>query len=239
MKSHSIRKLSTIVFISVSIIVFLAGTAFTAMHRWNVESSIASKENILAIAAGCFLTVAELAFFFIHSLLESRDLWRKAIAFIMSIALISTITYAACTEAEAFMNEGNLASKAKVISDFSKEQQSAAATKREKALAIRGNQETLKETMKEFTSPSFTPFAVNFFMGLLAIIIGTTILPYDFRKRKTGNIMNPEIKAQAEKQLGFELPSGATAYDDGKGSSVTVRNGRQYLTTVSKKKIGF
>lgn len=31
----------------------------------------------------------------------------------------------------------------------------------------------------------------------------------------------------------------ATAYDDGKASSVKVQKGRNYLTTVSKRKIGF
>jgi hypothetical protein len=51
--------------------------------------------------------------------------------------------------------------------------------------------------------------------------------------------MTPEIKAQAERQIGYSLPQGATAYDDGKGSSVAVKKGRDYITTVSKKKIGF
>jgi hypothetical protein len=51
--------------------------------------------------------------------------------------------------------------------------------------------------------------------------------------------MNEDIRAVAENQLGRPLPHGATAYDDGKASSVKVQRGRDYLTTVSKRKIGF
>lgn len=230
-----IRKMSNVVFFAVTLIVFLAGTVFTAMHRWNSDTAVFSKWNILAIAAGAFLTVGEISFIFIHSLLDSRELWRRIAAYVLSLMLISTISYAACTEAYAFMQEGNVSTKQKAISALSTDQQKAATTKSEKSAAIYSSQKNLKEILDATVQPDFTPFAVNFFMGLFCIVTGTLIQPRE-PWRKRGNVMNDKIRGEATKKLGF-LPDGATAYYDGKASSITVKHGRQYLTTLSKKDI--
>jgi len=234
-----IRKLGNIIFFAITLIVFAAGTIFTCVHRWNTNTSVMSRDNILAIAGACFLTVGELAFIFIHALLDSRDLWRRIAAYVLSLGLAITITFAACTEALSFLDEGNLSTKTKIISEFGKEQQTNARSKRAESAAVVASQATLKETLKDFSAPNFTPLAVNFFAGLFVILTGTLIQPREAWKRKTGNVMNDRIRAQAEMQLGQALPEGATAYDDGKGSGIKVQVGRQYLTNVSKKKIGF
>jgi hypothetical protein len=234
-----IRKLGNIIFFCITLIVFAAGTIFTCVHRWDTNASVISRANILAIAGACFLTVGELAFIFIHALLDSRDLWRRIAAYVLSLVLAATITFAACTEALSFLDEGNISTKAKIISEFGKEQQANARSKRAESTAIVASQVTLKETLKDFSAPNFTPLAVNFFVGLFVILTGTLIQPREAWKRKTGNVMNDAIRAQAEAQLGRQLPQGATAYDDGKGSTIAVKKGREYLTTVSKKKIGF
>jgi uncharacterized membrane protein YdcZ (DUF606 family) len=234
-----IRKLGNVIFFAVTLIVFAAGTIFTCVHRWDVNVSPISRENILAIAAACFLTVGELAFIFIHALLDSRDLWRRAVAYVLSLGLVGTITYASCTEAMSFMEEGNASFKTKLLSDFNKEQQVNAKSKRAQIAAIAAGQASLNETLKGFAKPDFTPFAVNFFVGLFVLLTGTLIQPREAWKRKTGNVMNDRVRAQAELQLGQPLPIGATAYDDGKGSGIKVQKGRQYLTNVSKRKIGF
>jgi len=234
-----IRKLGNIIFFAITLILFAAGTIFTCVHRWDVNASVFSRANILAIAGACFLTVGELSFIFIHAMLDARELWRRCVAYVLAMALCSTITYAACSEALAFVGEGNVSFKAKTISDFSKEQQSNAKSKRAETAAIVQGQKTLSDTLADVSKPDFTPFAINFWFGLFCIITGTMIQPREPWKRKRGNVMTPEIKAQAERQIGYSLPQGATAYDDGKGSSVTVKKGRDYLTTVSKRKIGF
>jgi hypothetical protein len=234
-----IRKLGNIIFFAITLIVFGAGTVFTCIHRWDVNANIFSRANILAIAGAMFLTVGELAFIFIHALLNSRDLWRRCAAYVLSLGLAGTITYAACSEAMAFMSEGNISTKAHIISDFGKEQQTAARSKRAETMAVIQSQKTLQETLKDFSAPSFAPFAVNFFFGLFVLLTGTLIQPGEAWKRKRGNVMNEDIRAVAENQLGRPLPHGATAYDDGKASSVKVQKGRDYLTTVSKRKIGF
>ncbi len=229
-----IRKLSNIIFFAVTLIVFGAGTVFTCIHRWNTDAPVISRINILAIAGACFLTVAELAFIFIHALLDARELWRRIAAYVLALGLIGTITYATYTEAVAFMNEGNVSAKSKIISDFSKEQQSAAQSKRAETAAIYGNQKEMEKLLKDFSATDFAPFAANFFYGLFCLLTGTLIQPREPWKRKRGNVMTSEIKAKAERKLGFAIPESATAYDDGKGSSITVKNGREYLTTVSK-----
>ncbi len=234
-----IRKLGNVIFFAVTLIVFAAGTIFTCVHRWDVNSSLISRANILAIAAACFLTVGELAFIFVHALLDSRDLWRRAVAYVLSLGLAGTITYAACTEAMSFMNEGNLSFKTKIASEFNKEQQANAKSKKAQVAAIVAGQTTLNETLKDFGKPDFTPFAINFFVGLFVLLTGTLIQPREAWKRKTGNVMNERVRAQAEMQLGAPLPQGATAYDDGKGTGIKVQKGRQYLTNVSKRKVGF
>lgn len=234
-----IRKLGNVIFFAITLIVFGAGTVFTAIHRSDFNGSIASRQNILAVASACFLTVGELAFVFIHALLDSRDLWRRIAAYTMSLLIISTITYATYTEAISFMSEGNITTKAKIIGDFGKEQQQNAKSKRAEATAIISSQKTLQDTLKDFTAPSFTPFAINFFVGLFVLLTGTLIQPREAWKRKRGNVMNDNVRAEAEKKLGYSLPQGATAYDDGKSSSLKVQKGRDYLTTVSKRKIGF
>jgi len=234
-----IRKLSNVIFFAVTLIVFAAGTIFTCVHRWDINSSPISRANILALAAACFLTVGELAFVFVHALLECRDPWKRGTAYVLSLVLAGTITYAACTEAMSFMNEGNLSFKTKLASDFNKEQQANARSKKAQVAAIVAGQTTLNETLKDFGKPDFTPFAVNFFVGLFVLLTGTLIQPREAWKRKTGNVMNERVRAQAEMQLGAPLPQGATAYDDGKGSGIKVQNGRQYLTNVSKRKVGF
>jgi hypothetical protein len=138
------------------------------------------------------------------------------------------------------MQEGNIKTKTTAIADLSKEQQSNATTRREKSMAITASQQTLKKVLDESIANDFSPFAVNFFCGLFCIITGTLILPREpWKRRKIGNVMNDNIRAQAEQQIGRPLPQGATAFDDGKGSSVVVKNGREYITTVSKRKIGF
>jgi len=235
----SIRKIGGIVFYAVTIIVFLAGTVFTAMHRYQSDKPMISKENILAIAAGAFLTVGEIAFVFLHSLLDSRDLWRRMVAYTLSLMLIGTITYATYTEASAFMTEGNVAMKSHAIGDLSTTQQKNATTRSEKTAAVYASQKNLKQMLDETAMPNFQPFAINFLVGLFCIITATLIQPREGWKRRQGNVMTPEIRAQAEHQLGRTIPHGATAYEDGKRSSVIVKHGRDYLTTVSKKKIGF
>jgi hypothetical protein len=234
-----IRKLGNIIFFAITLIVFGAGTVFTCIHRWDVNANVFSRPNILAIAGAMFLTVGELAFIFIHALLNSRDLWRRLAAYVLSLGLAGTITYAACSEAMAFMAEGNISTKAHIISDFGKEQQTAARSKRAEAMVVIQSQKTLQETLKDFSAPSFAPFAINFFFGLFVLLTGTLIQPGETWKRKRGNVMNEDIRLVAENQLGRPLPQGATAYDDGKASSVKVQRGRDYLTTVSKRKIGF
>src|SRR5215510_2880289 len=233
-----IRKLGNIIFFAVTLIVFGAGTVFTCIHRWNTDAPVISRINILAIAGACFLTVAELSFIFIHALLDARELWRRIAAFVLALGLAGTITYATYTEAVAFMNEGNISAKSKIISDFSTNQQNAAHSKTAQIVAINGNQKELQKLLKDFSATDFAPFAANFFFGLFCLLTGTLIQPREAWKRKRGNVMTPEIKAQAERQIGYSLPQGATAYDDGKGSSVTVKNGRDYVTTVSKRKVG-
>jgi hypothetical protein len=234
-----IRKLGNVIFFAITLIVFGAGTVFTAIHRADFNGSIASRQNILAVASACFLTVGELAFVFIHALLDSRDLWRRIAAYTLSLALVSTITYATYTEAMAFLDEGNVTSKAKIIDDFSAKQQQNAKSKRAESVAIITSQKTLQRTLEDFSAPSFVPFALNFFVGLFVLLTGTLIQPREAWKRKRGNVMNEDIRAVAENQLGRPLPQGATAYDDGKASSVKVQKGRDYLTTVSKRRIGF
>lgn len=234
-----IRKLGNVIFFAITLILFAAGTIFTCVHRWNVNASVFSRENILAIAGACFLTVGELSFIFVHAILDSRDLWRRAVAYVLALGLCSTITYAACTEALAFVGEGNISFKAKTISDFNSTQQKNAKSKRAEVAAIVEGQQTLKQTLADVSAPNFTPFAINFWLGLFCIITGTMIQPREPWRRKRGNVMNDNIRVQAERQLGYSLPEGASAYDDGKGSSVTVKKGRDYLTTVSKRKIGF
>src|SRR5262249_32662972 len=135
--------------------------------------------------------------------------------------------------------EGNIATKSKAIGSLSKEQQANATTRSEKTAAVYAGQKTLKAVLDETQMPEFFPFALNFFCGLFCILTAKMIQPRESWKRKRGNIMNDNIRAQAERQLGRELPEGATAYDDGKGSSYVVKNGRDYVTTVSKRKIGF
>ena len=234
-----VRKLGNIVFFAITLIVFGAGTVFTAIHRADFNGSIASRQNILAVASACFLTVGELAFIFIHALLDSRDAWRRIAAYTLSLLLVSTITYATYTEAIAFMSEGNVSAKTKIISDFGKEQQQNARSKRAESVAIVTSQQTLRRTLDDFSAPSFAPFAINFFVGLFVLLTGTLIQPREAWKRKRGNVMNDNIRVEAERKLGYTLPQGATAYDDGKGSTLKVQKGRDYLTTVSKRKIGF
>lgn len=230
-----IRKMSSVVFFAATLIVFFAGTIFTALHRWNSDAAVFSKWNILAIAAGAFLTLGEVAFIFIHSLLDSRELWRRIAAYVLALMLISTITYAACSEAYAFMQEGNISTKQKAISSLSKDQQQSATTRAEKTAAIYASQKTLKEVLDAAAMPDFTPFAVNFFCGLFCIVTGTLIQPRE-PWRRSGNIMNAKIHKAAEQKIGF-LPDGAKAYYDGKGSSIVVKEGRNYLTTLSKKDV--
>lgn len=234
-----IRKLGNIIFFVVTLIVFGAGTIFTAIHRADFTGSIASRANILAIASACFLTVGELAFVFIHALLDSRDLWRRMASYTLSLLLVSTITYATYTEAMAFLDEGNMSSKAKIIDDFSTKQQQNAKSKRAESVVIITSQKTLQRTLEDFSAPSFGPFALNFFVGLFVLLTGTLIQPREAWKRKRGNVMNENIRVEAERKLGYSLPIGATAYDDGKSSSLKIQKGRDYLTTVSKRKIGF
>lgn len=233
-----IRKLGNIVFFAITLIVFGAGTVFTTIHRADFNGSIASRQNILAVASACFLTVGELAFVFIHALLDARDLWRRIAAYTMSLLIISTITYATYTEAISFMSEGNITTKAKIIGDFGKEQQQNARSKRAETAAVFASQKTLQDTLKDFSAPSFAPFALNFFVGLFVLLTGTLIQPREAWKRKRGNVMNEQIRSEAERKIGFALPDGATAYDDGKSSSLKIQKGRDYITTVSKKKIG-
>ena len=233
-----IRKLGNIVFFAITLIVFGAGTIFTAIHRADFNGSIASRQNILAVASACFLTVGELAFVFIHALLDSRELWRRMAAYTLSLLLVSTITYATYTEAIAFLSEGNMTAKAKIIDDFGTKQQQNARSKRAESTAIIVSQKTLQDTLKDFSAPSFGPFALNFFVGLFVLLTGTLIQPREAWKRKRGNVMSDDVRVAAEKQIGFALPQGATAYDDGKGSSIVIKNGREYIATVSKRKIG-
>lgn len=233
-----IRKLGNVIFFAVTLIVFGAGTIFTCIHRWDVNGSVLSKANILAIAGACFLTVGELAFIFIHALLDSRELWRRCAAYVLSLGLAGTITYAACSEAMAFMEEGNLSTKTAIVKDFNQAQQKNARGKTAQVAAIASGQQVMTEVLKDFKTASFVPFAVNFFFGLFVLLTGTLIQPREAWRRR-GNVMSDRIRAQAENQLGMQLPQGATAYDDGKGSTITVKKGRQYLTTVSKRKIGY
>ena len=233
-----IRKLGNVIFFAVTLIVFGAGTIFTCIHRWDVNGSFLSKANILAIAGACFLTVGELAFIFIHALLDSRELWRRCAAYVLSLGLAGTITYAACSEAMAFMEEGNLSTKTTIVKDFSKEQQQNAKSRRAQVAAIASGQQVMTEVLKDFKTMSFVPFAVNFFFGLFVLLTGTLIQPREAWRRR-GNVMSDRVRAQAEHQLGQSLPDGAVAYDDGKGSTIKVQKGRQYLTSVSKRKIGF
>ena len=233
-----IRKLGNIIFFAVTLIVFGAGTIFTCIHRWDVNASVFSKPNILAIAGACFLTVGELAFIFIHALLDSRELWRRCAAYVLSLGLAGTITYAACSEAMAFMEEGNLSTKTTIVKDFNDSQQKNAKSRKAQVAAITSGQKVITEVLKDFKTSSFIPFAVNFFFGLFVLLTGTLIQPREAWRRR-GNVMNERIRAQAENQIGAPLPQGAVAYDDGKGSTVKVQKGRQYLTTVSKRKIGF
>ncbi len=230
-----IRKLGNVIFFAATLVVFLAGTVFTAMHRWNTNEAAISKANILAIAAGCFLTVGEIAFIFVHGLLDARELWRRATAYVLSLMLVATITYAACTEANAFMTEGNISFKQDAITKLSTDQQKAATTKGEKSAAIYSSQRTLKKVLDESVKPDFFPFALNFFIGLFTIVTGTLIQPRE-PWRRSGNIMTPRIQKAAQQKIGF-LPDGAKAYYDGKGSSIVVKSGREYLTTISKKDI--
>ena len=233
-----IRKLGNVIFFAVTLIVFGAGTVFTCIHRWDVNVSVLSKANILAIAGACFLTVGELAFIFIHALLDSRELWRRCAAYVLSLGLAGTITYAACSEAMAFMEEGNLSTKTSIVKDFNKEQQQNARSRKAQVAAIVSGQQTITEVLKDFKTISFVPFAVNFFFGLFVLLTGTLIQPREAWRRR-GNVMSDRVRAQAEYQLGESLPQGAAAYDDGKGSTIKVQKGRQYLTSVSKRKIGF
>lgn len=230
-----IRKLGNVVFFAATLVVFLAGTVFTAMHRWNTKEPAISKANILAIAAGCFLTVGEIAFIYVHGLLDSRELWRRIAAYVLSLLLVGTITYAACTEASAFMVEGNISTKQDAISKLSTDQQKAATTKREKSAAIYASQKTLKEVLDESATPDFFPFALNFAVGLFCLVTGTLIQPREPWRRR-GNIMTPAIAKAAEKKIGF-LQDGTKAYYDGKGSSIIIKNGREYVTTISKKDV--
>lgn len=233
-----IRKLGNVIFFAVTLIVFGAGTIFTCIHRWNVNASVFSKPNILAIAGACFLTVGELAFIFIHALLDSRELWRRCAAYVLSLGLAGTITYAACSEAMAFMEDGNLSTKTAIVKDFNKEQQQNARSRKAQVAAIASGQQVMSEVLKDFKTVSFIPFAINFFFGLFVLLTGTLIQPREVWRRR-GNVMSDRVRAQAEMQLGQPLPQGAVAYDDGKGSTIAVKKGRQYLTTVSKRKIGF
>lgn len=233
-----IRKLGNVIFFAVTLIVFGAGTIFTCIHRWDVNASVFSKPNILAIAGACFLTVGELAFIFIHALLDSRDWRRAATAYVLALVLAGTITYAACSEAMAFMEEGNLSNRAAIVKDFNQGQQKNARGKTAQVAAIASGQQVIQDVLKDAKAPDFTPFAVNFFVGLFVLLTGTLIQPREVWRRR-GNVMSDRVRAQAEMQLGQQLPQGATAYDDGKGSTIAVKKGRQYLTTVSKRKIGF
>lgn len=233
-----IRKLGNVIFFAVTLIVFGAGTIFTCIHRWDVNASVFSKPNILAIAGACFLTVGELAFIFIHALLDSRDLWRRCAAYVLSLGLAGTITYAACSEAMAFMEEGNLSTKTAIVKDFNKEQQQNAKSRKAQVAAIASGQQVMTEVLKDFKTASFVPFAINFFFGLFVLLTGKLIQPREAWRRR-GNVMSDRVRAQAEMQIGQSLPQGATAYDDGKGSTIAVKQGRKYLTTVSKRKIGF
>lgn len=230
-----IRRLGNVIFFAATLVVFLAGTVFTAMHRWNTNEPAISKANVLAIAAGCFLTVGEIAFIFVHGLLDSRDLWRRLAAYVLALMLVSTITYAACTEANAFMIEGNVSTKQEAITKLSTDQQKAATTKTEKSAAIYSSQRTLKKVLDESIKPDFFPFAMNFFVGLFCIVTGTMIQPREPWRRR-GNVMTPQVQKAAEAKIGF-LPDGAKAYYDGKSSSIKIQSGRNYLTTVSKKDV--
>lgn len=232
-----IRKLGSIIFFATTLVVFFAGTAFTFLNRYNPEESFTSRGNILAIAGSFFLTVAELAFIFLHGLLDARELWRRIASYTLCLGLIGTITYATYTEAKAYMEERNTHQKTNAIATLSKEQQSKAKTKRERTLAIKESQNTLNETLKGIQATDFTPFAVNFLYGLFCIVTGTLIQPREPWKRRKGAVpLSTEAKAKIEGKIGF-LPDTAKAYDDGKGGSVIIKDGRNYLGSISRKEI--
>jgi hypothetical protein len=217
-----IRKLGNIVFFVVTLLVFAAGTIFTLAHRYNPNASIFSRDNILAIAAASFLTVAELAFIFLHGLLDSRQLWRRIASYVLSLGLIATITYATYTEASAYMQEGSAAAKANIINESN----------------ITRSQRTreLRSVLRDMKTTEFAPFAINFLYGLFCIVTGTLIQPREPWTRRRGNQMSPQVRAAAQSKIGF-VPETAKAYDDGKGYTMVIKNGREYLGTISKKDI--
>ena|SRR5215475_1073537 len=231
-----IRKLSNIIFFAVTLVVFSAGTIFTFVHRYNPKAEIISRDNILALAAGCFLTVGELAFIFLHGLLDARDLWRRVVAYVLSLLLICTISYATYTEAKSFMEEGNLRVKTDAISKLSQDQQEKAQTSGERRYAMKTGQNTLDKTLQGMKTESFAPFAINFVMGLFAIITGTLIQPREPWRRKQGNQMTTQVRARAQQKIGY-VPEGARAYDNGRGDALLIKHGREYLGTIPKEKM--
>lgn len=229
-----VRKLNTVVFFVVTLIVFLCGTTFTILSRYDFEKSITYKGNLLAICAGTFLTVGECALIALHRLLDAKELWRRIAAYTLSLLMISTISFATYTEAKAYMSDRSVGSKKEILAETTQKNAELAKTAKERRQAIKSNETLTDKIISEIKAEDFTPFAVNFICGLFCILTASLIQPRQPWTRKRGNQMTPELKAKAEKKIGFVLPDGATAYEDGKGSSLIVKNGRTYLGTVPK-----
>jgi len=227
------RRLGSIIFYLTTGIVFAAGTLFTFLHGYNPDEDFASKTNLIAIAKAAFLTVGELALVYLHSLIDSKEFWRRLSAFALSIGLAITITFAASTEAKSFVEEGTLKNKAQIITETSKEEKATATSRRERIAIATASSDTLRETLKEVKAPSFAPFAVNFFFGLFCILTGALIQPREPWKRKQGNQLTPELRAQVKQKIGMEPPATARAYHNGRGDSFIIKNGRDYITSVS------
>ena len=233
----NVRKLGKVIFYAVTLIVFGAGTVFTFMHRYNPDVPMLSKDNILAIAGALFLTVGELALVYAHAMTDSKELWRRIAAYTLALAQIVTIVYAAGTEAMAYMNESFSKNQASLVTKSTNEMTATLKGNKAKERVIGKSQETLEEVVKTAKNPEFTPFLVNFFVGLFTIVTLGLIQPREPWKRRKGNQMTPDLKAKAETKLGFALPEGAKAFDDGKGSSVILKKGREYLGSIPRKDI--
>jgi amino acid transporter len=227
------RRLGSIIFYLTTGIVFAAGTIFTFLHGYDQEADITSKTNLIAIAKAAFLTVGELALVYLHSLIDSKEFWRRITAFVLSIFLAITITFAASSEAKIFVEENSLKTKAAIITQASKEEKATAQSRQERTAIALSSNRTLQEILKESKAQNFTPFAINFFFGLLCILTGALIQPREPWKRKSGNQLTPELRERARQKMGFDLPDTAKAYHNGRGDSYLIKNGREYITSVS------
>lgn len=208
----------------ISLILFGAGTGLCILNHFDKSQDFLSRENLLALCMGAFLTTAEISFLWAdYRLINAKRTIKKIGCAMVLVALICTMTWAIGSEWESAESKDRGKLGLSAIGTISSGVAGAAKSRRERSAIADKSIGAAKEITSELLGSSTRAYQANFFIALIGFVICHFCVERQ-KKRSCGrgNILDsiPGLRAWITERMPEASGRRVAAYDVDGGVAV-------------------